>query len=107
MYRGGEAAMAMEGVARLQDVQRCDKIDHLQNHLNSLEALLNEHAKELLQCPTLLRHLVLGLIPHELEEFIASRPSDFPSYLSILSHARVQTVYRRTRARAEHARKNA
>ena len=42
-----------------------------------------------------------------MEDFIASRPPGSPDDLSILPQAKVQTVYRRTRALAEHARKNA
>ena len=106
-YRGGDAAVAMEGVSRLQEFQRCEKLDHLEDHLNNLESLLNEHAKELLHCPDLFRNLVLGLIPTDMEEFISTRPLEFPDYSSILAHARVQTVYRRTRVLAEHARKHA
>ena len=71
---------------------RCDTSDQLENHLDSCEALLSDNAKELLQCPTLLRNIVLGLIPHDVEDFIASRPLDFPDHLSIISHAIVQKV---------------
>jgi len=87
----------MGGVARLQEFQRCEKIDQLEDNLNAWESLLNEHAKELLHCPTLLRNLVLGLIPSDIEDYIAARPGEFQDYQSILAHARVQTVYRRTR----------
>lgn len=50
---------------------------------------------------------MLGLIPSDIEDYIAARPGEFQDYQSILAHARVQTVYRRTRTLAEHARKHA
>ena len=50
-YRGGDAAIVMAGITRLQEVGRCDKIDSLDDHLNAWEGLLAEHGKELLNCP--------------------------------------------------------
>ena len=64
------ADVAMGRVARLQEFQRCDAIDHLEDHLNSWEALANEHTKEFLQYLALLRSIVPGLVPHDVEYFI-------------------------------------
>lgn len=51
--------------------------------------------------------IVLGLIPHDMEDYIAARPHKFPDYQSISSYCRIQTVYRRMRQLAEHTRRTA
>ena len=103
-HHGGEEAIQLGGIRRLQEWPKCNSLSNLKKHLADWQECLETHNKELLSCPTVIRSMLMGIIPTEYEDEILVRP-EIVSYKDIIEFCNRRTTYRRQKQLVELARK--
>ena len=103
-HHGGAHAVQLGGMRRLQEWPRCTSIANLSQHLDSWVECLETHNTELLAAPTVLRNMVLSIIPSDFEDEVLVRP-EISSYRDIISFCKVRITYKRQKQLAELARR--
>ena len=103
-FAGGSEAVMLGGSHRLQDWTRCTKMEQLSQHPDDLVECLQKYGAELLAAPGILRTMVLGIIPVELEDELLSMPH-VKTWQEIINWCKIKTVYRRQSILSEAARR--
>ena len=103
-FAGGSEAVMLGGSRRLQDWSRCTKMEQLSQHLDDWVECLQQYGTELLAAPGILRTMVLGIIPVELEDELLSKPN-VKTWQEIINWCKVKTVYRRQKILSEAAKR--
>ena len=103
-HHGGEEAIQLGGIRRLQEWPKCNSLSNLKKHLADWQECLETHNKELLACPTVIRSMLMGIIPTKYEDEILVRP-EIVSYKDIIEFCNRRTTYRRQKQLVELARK--
>ena len=106
-FQGGSDAVEFGGVRRLLDFPKCESLTKLSEHIDDWLDVLSNYGTELASCPTLLRNMLLGILPRSLEQEIldkAHRP-DFKTYQGIIAFCRQKVTQARTKELPELARK--
>ena len=103
-FQGGSEAVMLGGSRRLQDWPRCNKMDQLSQHLDDWTECLQTYGSELLAAPGILRTMLLGIIPTELEDELLSKPH-VKTWQEIINWCKIKTVYRRQKVLSEAARR--
>ena len=73
-HHGGAEAVKLGGIRRLQEWPRCTSFNQLNQHLDSWLECLERYNSELFNCPSVLRSMILGIIPADYEDEILVRP---------------------------------
>ena len=75
-YSGGTEAVRTGGQLRLKDWPKCTSMSKLEQHLDDWKNCLDEYGSELYSAPTMLRSMLLGILPDELEQeaIVSFRP---------------------------------
>ena len=103
-YSGGTEAVRTGGQLRLKDWPKCTSMSKLEQHLDDWKNCLDEYGSELYSAPTMLRSMLLGILPDELEQEANERP-ELVNHELIIEWVKRRLVYKRTKLLAQHARK--
>ena len=79
-------------------------MDQLLQHLDDWTECLQTYGSDLLAAPGILRTLLLGIIPTELEDELLSKPH-VKTWQEIINWCKIKTVYRRQKVLSEAARR--
>ena len=93
------------GRARLKDWPKCTNVANLEAHLDSWKACLDEYGQELFAAPSMLRTMLLEILPDEFEAEVLDRP-EIIDHEQILAFVKRRLEYKRQKKLAEHARKH-
>ena len=88
----------------MQEWPRCNNLGSLSSHLDEWVECLQTHGTELFNAPSILRTMLLGVIPTEFEDELLSKPH-LKGWQDIIEWCKVKTVYKRQKLLAEAARK--
>ena len=108
-YHGGMSAVEYGGVRRLQEFPRCTQMSKLSEHLDDWVDVLTTYGSELEHCPKLLRNMILGVIPTELETEILEKENDpmcydravFRDYTGIIRWCKAKVAAKRSKELSE------
>lgn len=96
-FHGSGDAMTLAGLDVFRKYPRHTKLEGLAEHLDGWEELLNTYASEMKRhTPTMLRSMLLNLIPTTFEDVIVTEP-EILTYDDILTYCRKHTAYRRSK----------
>ena len=104
-FPGGSSALKLGGQARLKDWPKCTNVANLDAHLNSWKACLDEYGQELFAAPSMLRTMLLEILPDEFEAEVLDRP-EIIDHEQILAFVKRRPEYKRQQKLAKHARKH-
>ena len=96
--------MKLGGIRRLKEWPRCTSFNQLNQHLGSWLECLERYNSELFNCPSVLRSMILGIIPADYEDEILVRP-EVQTYSEIIDFCKRRTTYKKNKALAELARR--
>ena len=106
-YSGGTQIVNYGGQMRLKDWPKCTHVLQLEAHLDSWMACLEEYGSELYAAPNMLKTMLLGVLPSEIENEIMDKPElDGADYKGIFDWCKKRIEYKRQKALAEFARKS-
>ena len=106
-YSGGTQVVNYGGQMRLKDWPKCTNVLQLEAHLDSWMACREEYGSELYAAPNMLRTMLLGILPQEIENEIMDKPElEGKDYKGIFDWCKKRIEYKRQKALAEFARKS-
>ena len=73
-YAGGSHIVKFGGQLRLKDWPKCTSMAKLEVHLDGWQACLDEYGTEMYAGPNILRTMLIGTLPDELENEINEKP---------------------------------
>ena len=106
-YQGGSDAVQFGGIRRLQEFPKCSSMAKLSEHLDDWMDVLTTYGEELAHCPRLLRNMVLGILPKNLEDEILEKSykPEFRTYDGIIAWAKRKVINVRQKELSELSRK--
>ena len=106
-YSGGTQVVNYGGQMRLKDWPKCTNALQLEAHLDSWMACLEEYGSELYAAPNMLKTMLIGILPQEIENEIMDKPElEGNDYRGIFDWCKKRIEYKRQKALAEFARKS-
>ena len=106
-YSGGTEIVNYGGQMRLKDWPKCTNVQNLEAHMDSWKSCLEEYGSELYAAPSMLRTMLIGILPAEIENEIMDKPElEREDYVGIFQWVKKRIEYKRQKALADFARKS-
>ena len=106
-YQGGSDAVQFGGIRRLQEFPKCTSMSKLSEHLDDWVDVLATYGEELSHCPRLLKNMVMGVLPKQLEDEVLEKSykPEFRTYDSIIAWAKRKVINVRQKELSEFSRR--
>ena len=103
-YAGGGDAVRYGDQMRLKDWPKCNDIMKLEEHLNGWKACLDEHGAEMYAAPGMLRTMLMGILPEEIEKEVNDKEDELDDHESIIAFIKKRLERKRQKKLADYAR---